>query len=246
MKQSLSQQPRSLREILRWRGPIRLLHRTVRKILRPLAYWYVFYIFETDLRLPIPDSFAKEEFDIRIYTGDEELERHKSDLASMGELPLSEIEVRFRRGDAVAVAYDGRDAAGYMWLTFSSELKLPFETAWIIHPQEGVRYDSFVRPEWRGRRIHSALNHSINTYARNCGVIRTFGSIDLLNNRSMSLPVHNQKVPSMILNIVHIRRVNWTYRKAFGAPLATRFSILEKPLSRSYGGLFSGDKSNRT
>jgi GNAT superfamily N-acetyltransferase len=246
MKRSLSQQLRNLREMLRWRGPVRFLLLTVREILSPLMYWYVFHIFETDLRLPIPQSLAKEEFDVRIYTGDEDLERHTSELASMGEHPLSEIEARFRRGDVVAVAYDGSEAVGWTWITFASGIELAFGTAWIINPHEALRYGTFVRPEWRGRRIHSFLNHSINTYSRNHGIVRIVGSISVLNSQSMSLAAQYRKAPGMILTIVHIRGVNWTYRNSSGARLNTRFSKLPKPLNRSHASVFSGEKPNRT
>lgn len=246
MKHSLAQQLRTVRDVLRWRGPVRFLLLVVREVLRPFMYWYVYDIFDRDLRQPIPESYARGEFEIRIYKGSEDLERHESELASMGELPPVEIKTRFGRGDIVAVAYDGQKAAGYLWLTFSSGMELGLGTSWIVHSHEAVRYGMFVLPQWRGRGISSFLNHAVNVYGREHGIIRTLASISVLNNSSLSLPKHFGKAPSMKLIIFRVRGVSWTYRKAIGAPFDSRFSKSVKWPEPSYVDSFDIDKPRRT
>ena len=224
MEKSLSQKLRELPSVLRWRGPFRLLLLVAREVLSPLVYWHVFHIFETDLRLPLPESYARERFEVRVYSGSEDLEAHQAELASMGELQPSEIATRFRRGDVAIVAYEGSKPVGYVWLIFSSGVELAFRLHWILNSHEALRHGSYVLPDWRGRGIHSFLNHAVNHYARQHGIIRTLASISVLNTQSLSLANHFQKAPTMTLIVLRVRGVNWTYRRAIGAPLKSRFS----------------------
>jgi GNAT superfamily N-acetyltransferase len=221
---NLSRWLRRVSEVLRWRGPFLFLVLAVREILRPFVYGHVYYIFQTDLQRPLPVSYTRETLDTRIYAGNEDLERTRAELLSMGELPASEIAARFRRGDAVAVAYAATEPTGYMWMAFSSGLELAFGTTWMLAPNEAVRYGSFVLPDWRGRGIHSSLHHALSTYAQARGIVRTLGSISALNSQSLSLPKHFRKAKIMTVILVHVRGLGWTYRKAIGAPLESHFS----------------------
>jgi hypothetical protein len=224
MKRLLSRQLSELRSVLRWRGPLRFLLLISREVLSPLIYWYVYHVFETDVRLPLPPSYAKGDFEIRIYSGEEDLETRQAELVSMGELQPSEIASRFRRGDAVAVAFAGPAPVGYMWLAFSSGEELVYGLHWVLNSHEALRYGSFVIPDWRGRAIHSFLNHAVNNHARQRGIIRTVASISVLNSQSLSLPKHFQKAPAMTIMVLRVRGLNWTYCKAMGAPLKSRFA----------------------
>jgi len=246
MRQSLSQQLRDVRDVLRWRGPFRFLLLVVREVLSPFVYWHVYDIFEKDLRQPIPESYARGEFEIRIYKGSEDLERLGNELTSMGELAPIEIKARFGRGDIVAVAYAGQKATGYLWLTFLSGMHLGFGTSWMVHSHEAVRYGMFVLPQWRGRGISSLLNHAVNVHAREHGIIRTLASISVLNNPSLSLPKHYGTAPSMKVIIFRVRGVNWTYRKAIGARLDSRFSKLASWPAPSCVNSFDTDEPRRT
>lgn len=210
-------------EIVRWRGPIRFFLLTARELLSPLMYWYVFYIVMNDLGQPSPEPYAKEKFDVKIYVG-ESLARIKADLASMGELTVPEIESRLKKGDVVAVAYDASVAVGYSWMTLSSGLELALGTTWIIHPDEAVLYGSFVLPQWRGRGIHSCLDVALRNYARQCGIVRQFGSMAVLNNQTVTLAKRQGKPKIMTVVLARVHGVNWTWRTAIGAPLSSRFT----------------------
>lgn len=224
MANKLGRQWRRVGEMLRWRGPLRFLLIILRELFRPFVYWHVWHILQTDLRQPLPAPYSRERVDVRIYTGQEDLERVQDALRSASELPPAEINSRFGRGDVVAVAHLGNDAAGSTWMTFCSGLELAFGTTWIVHPDEAVQYDSFVRPEWRGRGIHSSLNVALNAHARTRGKIRSLGSISILNSQSLSLARRLGKAKAMTVILADVRGVNWTYGKAFGAPLESRFS----------------------
>ena len=207
-----------------WGHPLIVLLRVVRKSSSPFLYWDVIDIFETDLRLPLPESYAKEKFEIRIYQGDAGQAKATEDLRSLNRLP-NEISRRFSRGDAVAIAYAVDKVVGCMWLTFSSGRELALGTRWIVNPAEALRYSSFVHPGLRGRALHSLLNDALNRYARERGILRTLGDIGVLNSQSRSLARHFRKRPVMSLIVFRVRGVNWTYRTAIGAPLQSRFVI---------------------
>jgi GNAT superfamily N-acetyltransferase len=109
-------------------------------------------------------------------------------------------------------------------MAFSSGMELAYGTTWILHPNEGTQYGSFVLPKWRGHGIFSLLNVALNTYAREHGVLRSVGSISVLNSQSLSLAKRLGKKKIMTVILVHIRGIGRTFRNAIGAPLRTRFS----------------------
>jgi GNAT superfamily N-acetyltransferase len=196
-------------------------------------YWFIFDIFETDLRLPIPEPYSAERLDVRVYEGSKDVKNILEDLAAMDDLLPADIELRLQRGDAVAIAYAADKAVGCMWLTFSTGIELGFGTSWVIRPAEALRYGAFVRPEWRGRAVHSLLNNALNRYARDRGILRTLGGVSVLNSQSRSLAKHYRKLRAMRVIVLKIRGVKWIYRKAIGAPLESRFCVAAGSHSRS-------------
>lgn len=211
-------------EVVKWRHPLIVLILVMRKIFRPLIYWDVFDVFETDLRLPLAESYCTEKLDVIIYGGSKDLQSAVTKLSSFNDLLPADIELRFARGDVVAVACTAGEAVGCAWLTFSNGIEHAFGTSWIIRPAEALRYDSFVRPDWRGRALHSLLNYTMNRYARERGIVRTLGEISVLNTQSLGLSRHFKKVQTMRLVFIQIRGVKWVYRKATGAPFESRFA----------------------
>jgi GNAT superfamily N-acetyltransferase len=214
-------------EVLRWRGPLRFLFLVVREIFRPVVYWHVFYIIQNDLRQSLPTSYARAPFEVRIYAGEKDLETAKTDLSAIGvgEGTLVDIGERFTRGDVVAVAYTGTEAVGYSWMCVSSGLVLAFDATWIVQPDEAVLYDSFVRPQWRGRGIHSCLDVAINTYASQRGIVRTLGSMAIFNNQTLALAKRSGKPRIMTVILVRLRGKRRTWGTAIGAPLSSHFQL---------------------
>jgi GNAT superfamily N-acetyltransferase len=102
-------------------------------------------------------------------------------------------------------------------------VELAFGITWIAGPGESIRYDYFVLPKWRGRRINSCLHSAIVACARDLGIVRTFASVSSLNRQSLSLPKHQQKTAAMKLTLVHVSGLNSTFHKAAGAPFESRF-----------------------
>jgi hypothetical protein len=222
---SIRREFRRAPEFLRWRRPLLVFLLGVRELLRPLVYWYVFDIFATDLRLPLPESYSTDSLVVRFFTGDQDRQQAVIDLAGLDGLASNDIELRLRRGDVVGVAYSGAEVAGYMWLTFSTGMELAFGTSWKLGSSEALRYDSFVCPVWRGRAIHSFLNNCLNNYAREHGIVRTLAGISILNSQSSSLARHLRRIRSMRVLILRVRGLNWIFRRAIGAPLQSRFDL---------------------
>jgi hypothetical protein len=88
-----------------------------------------------------------------------------------------------------------------------------------------VKYDSFVPRKLRGGGIHSVVNVALNRYARQRGLAKLFSSISILNAQSMSLAKRLRQAKRMMVILVRVRGVKWTWRKAIGAPLESRFSV---------------------
>jgi GNAT superfamily N-acetyltransferase len=215
-------------EILRWRGPVYFLLLALREVVRPVMYWYAWNIYLTDLQVPLTAPYAKGKFNVRIFAGDlaggKDLEIAREQLAALGEPVPDNFAARLNRGDALAIVYGGREPVAAGWMTFSSGMELAYGTTWILQPNEGTQYGAFVQPKWRGHGIFSVLNVALNTYAREHGVLRSVGSISVLNTQSLSMAKRLGKKKIMTVILLRVRGVGWTFQTAIGAPLHTRFA----------------------
>src|ERR1700684_3043593 len=94
----------SIREHLRWRGAPIVFLLSLRELLRPLLYWHVCHIYETEISRAVPQPYCRTAFDVAIRTSRDDLSSIKPDILAMGELSATEVDTRFQRGDAVALA----------------------------------------------------------------------------------------------------------------------------------------------
>jgi GNAT superfamily N-acetyltransferase len=211
-----------LREFVSWRGVFIVGLLTFREFLRPLLYWHLWHIFETDISKDVPQPYGKDAVEVKFYA-EGRPSAIVQQISAMGELEPEEVERRFAQGDSIAVGWVDEQPAGYMWMSFSNAFELAFGTFWIVRAGEAVRYGSFVAPAFRGRGIHSNLNSAVNSCLRQRGINKTLAAVSLLNPQSLSLPRHYQRAVSMTVLVVRFRRLNWTIRRSFGAPLGSRF-----------------------
>jgi GNAT superfamily N-acetyltransferase len=216
-------------EILRWRGPLRFLLLSLRELLKPLVYWHVYYIIQNDMQPAVPTPAVKGKFETWVYSGERDLAKASAALAGVGELTPAEIALRLKRHDAVAVAFAGEQAIGYLWMTFCSGLELVFDTVWIVHPNEAVLYDTFVLPEWRGRGIHACMDVALNNWAYPRGIVRAFASISAVNNQSLGVLKLAGKARIMTLVLVRVRGLDRTWIKATGSPFHLYFEREQHP-----------------
>ena len=228
MKVTLARRMSRVREALSWRSPVILAALVVREILRPLLYWHVWHIFETDLSRPIPQAYAKDQIEIKLCSGKANSAELPEEIAAMGELEPEEVRRRLARGDLLAIGLLKQRPVGYMWIGLSSGLELAYDTSWIVRPGEAVKYGSFVLPGFRGRGIHSGLNQAANSCLGEFGIHKALASVSLLNPQSMSLPKHYRKGAAMTVFVARVRGVNWTVRKSFGREIGSRFAWTPK------------------
>jgi hypothetical protein len=215
----------SIREQLRWRGPWIVCLLAVREFFKPLFYWYVWNIYETDLSGEVPPPYSGQVLDVAIHNShDDDVSSLMPKLLSLGEVSAAELETRLSRGDAVALASTAGQPVGYMWMGFSSGIELAYDTYWIIRPGEALRYGSFVIPQFRGRGVHSILNSALNSYAVKRGVTRSLGATSVLNPQSLSLPKHYNRAIAMTVFLARFHLLSFTLRKSFRAPLSSRFT----------------------
>jgi GNAT superfamily N-acetyltransferase len=216
-------------EILRWRGPWRFLLLSLRELLKPLVYWHVYYIIQNDMQPAAPMPAVKGKFETWVYSGEQDLAKASTALAGVGELTPAEIALRLKRDDAVAVAFAGEQAIGYLWMTLCSGLQLVFDTVWIVHRNEAVLYDTFVLPAWRGRGIHACMDVALNNWAYSRGIVRAFASISAINNQSLGVLKLAGKARIMTLVLVRVRGLDRTWIKATGSPFDLHFQREHHP-----------------
>ena len=187
-------------------------------------YWYAWNIYLTDLQAPLTEPYAKGKFDVRIFNGENDRERARKELAALGEPLPDNFDTRVNRGDTLAIVYSGDAPVACGWMTFTSGMELAYGTTWILQPHEGTQYGAFVLPKWRGHGIFSVMNVALNTYAREQGVVRSIGSISVLNSQSLRMAKRLGKKKIMTVVLVRLRGLNWVFRNATGAPLHSRFA----------------------
>lgn len=210
-------------EILRWRGPWRFLVLALREAIKPLVYWHAYYIIDNEILPPFPVPAARENFKTTVFAGEADLCRAEKALAGMKEFSSAELSMRLKRGDAVAVALEGEQAVGHIWMTFRSGLELAFDTCWVVRPNEGVIYDTLVLPEYRGRGLHPCMDVALNNWAYPRGIRRAFASISAVNNQSLGITRLAGKAKVMTLFLVRIRGISHTWVRATGLPFNSCF-----------------------
>jgi GNAT superfamily N-acetyltransferase len=224
MESWFSQRLRILRESVRWRHPFIVSLLALREALSPLFYWHAWHIFETDIVHQVPQPYAKVVARVKVYTPEDRQMSIGEQISAMGELEAAEVGLRFARGDWIALAFVQERPVGYMWIAVSGGSELAFDTYWIVRSREAIKYGSFVLPAFRGLGIHSSLNSAVCSYLCKRGFIRTLSSVSILNTQSMSLAEHNNATIAMTVFMARIRKVDWTFRKSFRAPLQSRFT----------------------
>jgi GNAT superfamily N-acetyltransferase len=216
-------------EILRWRGPWRFFLLSLRELLKPLLYWHVYYIIQNEIQPALAAPPGQGKFETSVYSGEQDLAKASTALAGVGELTPPEIALRLQRDDAVAVAFAGEQAIGYLWMTFCSGLELAFDALWIVHPHEAVLYDTYVLPGWRGRGLHACMDVALNNWAYPRGIVRAFASISALNNQSLGVLRLAGKGRIMTLVLVRVRGLDRTWVKASGVPFHLYFERKQHP-----------------
>jgi hypothetical protein len=239
----------AIANVLRWRGPGGVVDWLLTGCLRPWVAWHVWQIFETDITDGVDAPFfdGEESLALRtIATADDALDL-RAQLPSLERLPEREIVRRVLQGDALIVAALGDTPVGSMWISFVSGVPLAFDATWKVGEHEAVRYDSYVLPAHRGRRIHSVLNYGANCHARGRGVRRTLAAISVVNRQSLKLPKQNQREAVMTVSQIRLRGQQRSLRFAAGRRFDAHFMVVPRGTSgESSAGIVKKARGNRS
>jgi GNAT superfamily N-acetyltransferase len=221
-------QLRTAAKELRWRGPLNFALLVLRELLSPLLYWHIFHVYETDVVAPQLSQSAK--FNVEVYAGRANSDKLTRELAPLGDISGDEINFRLSSGDVVAVAYAGKDPAGYAWVSFATGLEIAFQTAWALDDHQAAFYGSFTHPPWRGLGVQRQLDAALMRYLAQSDFATVFSTVSTFNRAMLRATNCSQRRKCMTLVLIHFRGLNWTYRDAFGAPLQSRFAVsLQEP-----------------
>ena len=181
MNSSSAQRMTRVRESLSWRGPFLVALLAVREVLRPLFYWHVWRVFETDITGQVSQPYGKQEVEVKVYSSNDRLAALSKQISAMGELEPAEVSRRFAQGWLVAIAFVKERPVGYVWIVLSTGFELAFDTFWIVRSGEALRHGAFVLPAFRGQGIHSSLNHAVVCYLRERNMHTALACVSLLN-----------------------------------------------------------------
>jgi len=184
-------------------------------------------VFETDISDHVDLSFfdGEESATLRTITTAEDVLDLRAHLPSVERLAQREIVRRVERGDALIVATLDGLPVGSMWVSFVSGVPLAFNATWSVAEHEAVRYDSYVLPAYRGRRIHSLLNHGANCLARGRGAQRTLAAVSSANRQSLKLPKQNQRKAVMSVWQIRLRGQQHPFTFATGRKFHAHFAV---------------------
>jgi len=149
-------------------------------------YWYAWNIYLTDLEQPLTAPYAKGKFDVRIFSGEQDRETARTQLASVGAPLPDNFDARLNRGDALAIIYRGGEPVAFGWMTFTGGMEMAYGLKWILHANEGTQYGSFVLPKWRAQASLACECGAEHLCAR-AWWVRSVGSISVLNSQSLSM-----------------------------------------------------------
>jgi len=223
----------------------RIMVLATRRVLRPLVFWDVHYVFNRDLSSHASTPPTDSDTTIRIFKSEFDLAGAPADLT----LFCPKAEERLRDGQVVVVAFasavtaenaagenlTGMAAgaakapqtriAGYTWITFSNIWLPEFDRTMIVRPGEMVHYDSFVSSPWRGQGLHTILILVAKQYALSAGCTHSLSWISVFNSQSLKTAqrlVRKPERPMMVLSI-KLRGMKRFRTVALQGTLGTRF-----------------------
>lgn len=189
---------------LRYQGLEVLLWRIIVKLLSPVALLDIQILFEYDLTRPIPERPARVDCQIRpaeeselvaiarqrympLAAGDEtalsdseEYDRafYERQVANLGDAYLKKSITCLHAGEMCFVACIGDDFAHSNWIRFDWCGPSPNREIRLF-PGEVYTTDGHTITQWRGQRLHEAVNVAMLRHAQSLGCKRAYTITDL-------------------------------------------------------------------
>ena len=228
----------------------RVIFLATRRVLRPLVFWDVHYVFHRELSSHASTAPGDSGHNIRILKSEGDLAGAPADLTVF----CPQAVERLRNGQVVLVAFDetatvqnaaGDDSAGttsasteavatkapktriagYTWITFSNIWLPEFDLTMIVRPGEMVHYDSFVGNAWRGQGLHTVLILLAKQYALSTGCTHSLSWISVFNSQSLKTAQRLVRKPDrpMIVLSAKFRGMKRFHNVALQGSLGSRF-----------------------
>jgi len=225
----------SLQSKWKYQGIGRFMVMATRRVLRPLVFWDIHYVFNRALSSHASAPPSHSETTISILKSELDLASAPADLTALCPLAAE----RLRCGQAVVVAFanpvtsDNTNAnataqteiAGYTWITFSNIWLPEFDRTMIVRPGEMVHYDSFVSNPYRGQGLHTILILVAKQYALSTGCTHSLSWISMLNTQSLKTAQRLVREPDqpMIVLSIKVRGMKRFHNVTLRGSLGSRF-----------------------
>ena len=219
----------------KYQGLGRFMVMATRRVLRPLVFWDIHYVFNRALSSHASAPPSHSESTISILKSELDLASAPAELTALCPLAAE----RLRCGQAVVIAFanpvtsDNTNAnataqteiAGYTWITFSNIWLPEFDRTMIVRPGEMVHYDSFVSNPHRGQGLHTILILVAKQYALSTGCTHSLSWISMLNTQSLKTAQRLVREPDqpMIVLSIKFRGMKRFHNVTLRGSLATRF-----------------------
>ena len=219
----------------KYQGLGRFMVMATRRVLRPLVFWDIHYVFNRALSSHASAPPSHSETTISILKSELDLASAPAELTALCPLAAE----RLRCGQAVVIAFanpvtsDNTNAnataqteiAGYTWITFSNIWLPEFDRTMIVRPGEMVHYDSFVSNPYRGQGLHTILILVAKQYALSTGCTHSLSWISMLNTQSLKTAQRLVREPDqpMIVLSIKVRGMKRFHNVTLRGSLATRF-----------------------
>ena len=233
----------------KYQGLGRFMVMATRRVLRPLVFWDIHYVFNRALSSHASAPPSHSETTISILKSERDLASAPADLTALCPLAAE----RLRCGQAIVVAFAnpvtsdkaiGRnltettaatnananataqtEIAGYTWITFSNIWLPEFDRTMIVRPGEMVHYDSFVSNPYRGQGLHTILILVAKQYALSTGCTHSLSWISMLNTQSLKTAQRLVREPDqpMIVLSIKVRGMKRFHNVTLRGSLGSRF-----------------------
>ena len=219
----------------KYQGLGRFMVMATRRVLRPLVFWDIHYVFNRALSSHASAPPSHSESTISILKSELDLASAPAELTALCPLAAE----RLRCGQAVVIAFanpvtsDNANAnataqteiAGYTWITFSNIWLPEFDRTMIVRPGEMVHYDSFVSNPYRGQGLHTILILVAKQYALSTGCTHSLSWISMLNTQSLKTAQRLVREPDqpMIVLSIKVRGMKRFHNVTLRGSLGSRF-----------------------
>jgi len=200
-------------DVKRWGWKRSLLIRFI-SMLRRYAGLHIYRINVRPLVEQSSEPYLPSGITVRIVAPEELLKAAADPELDLG---LDFVRDALARGDMAFAALEGERLVGYTWRTFTAAPDRDGLWARVRRPYQ-YSYKAFIRPSYRGKRIHVAITFLADAYLLALGYTFEVGYMEISNFSSIG-----------VANFLGRRKIGYAgYAKWFGRCIPIRTPAVEK------------------